>query len=140
MDSARNNLSGRRPKGTILMEVVLALGLFFLAGSVVYGGLSASYGAIGRVRLTARAADLAVTKLAEVHLGELEPVSDGPNLYDEADLAGWSWEIAVTELEGQVQLDPAAAPPMLQMEVIVRNDEAGSVYRLVELIEQEDVQ
>ena len=122
------------------MEVVLALALFFLAGTVVYGGLSSSMAAVGRVRLAAQAADLAVTKLAEIQLGELDLLDEGPNAYEEEALAEWTWQIIVTSMDSDVLLDDSQAPPMVQVEIVVAHTSEPVVRRLVQLMPAEETE
>jgi len=127
----------RRPgagRGTILMEVVLALALFFVSGAIVFAGLSASFGAVDRLRMQAQAADLAVSLFSEIEMGEVEPVNDGPNAYEEESLADWTWQVVATPME----LSSLAAPPMRQVEVIVRNKDGRTICRLRRLVEEPD--
>ncbi len=119
-----------RSGGTILMEVILALGLFMVTGAVVCGAFSSSFRAVDNVRLQAEAADLAVTKLSEIQIGQLEPDNDGPNAYEEEDLEDWTWEIAAAPLESDLMSDVR----LLQVEIVITNTVRGTTYRLVQLM------
>lgn len=120
--------------GTVLLEVVFAMALFMVGCGVVFSGLNASFAAAEKVQLAGQAADLAVTKLSELQLGEIDLADDGPNAYEEEDLAAWTWEIVVGSLESSL----ADQSDLLQVEVIVRNTERNTVQRLVCLMAEED--
>lgn len=113
----------RRPKAMILLEVVLAMMLFFGGALVILAGLNSSLSGIQRVQIEARAADLAVTLLSEVQMGMVQLVSDGPSSYEDPALAGWTWEISVEPFEEQ-QLD-LELPEFQRVEVTIRNESAG---------------
>ena len=122
--------AGKGRKATILLELVIALGIFFTTAAVVFSGLSASFSAVKRITAGAHAAELAVTKLSEIMIGELDLVESGPNEYDEEDnLPGWTWELVVTPTEGDVLEELP-----VQVEVVIRRDEPFCVYRLVQMV------
>ena len=123
----------RRSSGVVLLEVVLALGVFFAAAAVILGGLNASIRAADRLQYEAQAADLAVSLLSDVQMGLMSLIDDGPNNYEEDILADWTWEIVVDPAE-----ENPSAPPLLRVEVIIRNEVAGCTCRLVQLIPEED--
>jgi len=122
----------RAGRGTILMEVVLALALFCVSGAIVFSGLSASFGAVDRVRMQAQAADLAVSLLSEIEMGEIEPANDGPNAYEEESLADWTWQVVAVPME----ISSLTGPAMRQVEVIVRNKDGRTVCRLRRLVQE----
>jgi hypothetical protein len=131
--SNRTSTPGPRPAarsrhGIVLLEVVLALAAFFTVGGLIIASLDAAVGAAEEVRNDARAADLAVTLLSQIHVGLLEPQNTGPEYCDEP-LEDWTWEIVAET----VSADPTA-PDMLRLEVVVRNTERGRVHRLAELV------
>jgi hypothetical protein len=104
----------------VLLEVVLAMAIFFAAALVILAGLSASVRGLQRVQLEAQAQDLAVSLLSEVEMGLVPLTSDGPTDYDEPELAGWSWEVAVEPYEEpQIGLE---LPEFRRVEVIVRHE------------------
>jgi hypothetical protein len=65
----------------VLLEVVIALALFFGAAVVVLVGLHSSVVAARKLRLEARGADLAVTLLSELQMGQLAVEDAGPDAY-----------------------------------------------------------
>lgn len=113
------------------MEVILAMALFFVAGAVVYSGLSASYEAVERVRYETQAADLAVSKLSELQMGLSPMENQGPEGYEDEDLADWTWEVVVEDSQDEVM---AGFVPELsqriQVEVIISNTTARMRHRL----------
>ena len=116
--------------GTILLEVIIAMGLFFTTAAVVFGALSSSLNTARRVIVKARAADLAVTKLSEIRLGLLELTDDGPNPYEEEALEDWTWQIATEYLESDVLLEVQE----VQVEVIIKHVSSGQEYHLVRVL------
>ncbi len=112
--------------GMVLLEVVLASGLFAMTAMAVVAGLHSCFQSLGKMRLESQAADLAITKVSEVHVGLLPPEDDGPNEYEEDEtLVDWTWEIVTEELEIELETD---APPMIQVQVIVRHIPSGYTY------------
>jgi len=125
-----------RAPGAVLLEVVLALALFVMAAAIVLGGVGRSVDAAIRLQRQARAADLAVTLLSRIQMGQVDPVSDGPNAYAdqpnddwEEELEDWTWQVVATEPAG---LDPDA-PPLKTVEVIITHVPTGYNYRLAGL-------
>ncbi len=95
-----------RRSAVVLLEVVLAMALFFGGALVILAGLSSSLSAIQRVQVEAQAVDLAVTLVSELQMGVVEIVSDGPGEYDDPALADWTWQIGVEPYEEeQVDLE-----------------------------------
>jgi hypothetical protein len=114
--------------GLVLVEVVLAVTLFFCGALVVLTGLSASLHTANRVRTEADGADLAVTLLSEVQMGLVPLVDDGPNEYEEEELADWTWEIVTSDVETRTE-----APPLVRVEIIIHNARENCTCRLVQL-------
>ena len=113
-------------RGMVLLEVVLATGLFAMMAMAVVAGLQSCFSSLGRMRLESQAADLAITKVSEVHVGLIEPQDDGPNEYEEDEtLVDWTWEIVTEELEIDIE---TAAPPMIRVQVIVTHAPSGFTY------------
>jgi len=125
----------RLPGAMILLEVVLAMMLFFGGALVILAGLNSSLSGIQRVQIEARAADLAVTLLSEVQMGMVQLVSDGPSSYEDPALAGWTWEISVVPFEEQ-QLD-LELPQFQRVEVTIRNESSGYATSLSILMTDE---
>ncbi len=109
----------RRPRAMVLLEVVLAMMLFFGGALVILAGLSSSLSGIQRVQTEAQASDLAVTLLSEVQMGMVQLVSDGPSGYEDPALADWTWQIAVEPYEEQ-QLG-LELPEFQRVEVTIRH-------------------
>jgi len=125
----------RRPGAMVLLEVVLAMMLFFGGALVILAGLNSSLSGIQRVQIEARAADLAVTLLSEVQMGMVQLVSDGPSSYEDPALADWTWEISVEPFEEQ-QLD-LELPEFQRVEVTIRNESSGYATSLTILMTDE---
>ncbi len=115
----RQRRACRRPRAMILLEVVLAMVLFFGGALVILAGLSSSLSGVQRVQFEAQAVDLAVTLISEVQMGTVQIVSDGPSAYEDPDLADWTWQIAVQPYEEE-QLD-LELPEFQQVEVTIRH-------------------
>jgi len=118
--------------GVVLLEVVLAIVLFFGGALVILCGLQASLRTAERVRLEAEAADLAVSLLSEVQMGFVELTDDGPNDYEDEELVGWTWEIVASPVD-----ETPEAPPLLRVELIVRYEPAQYAFRLVHLMPEQ---
>ena len=114
------------PRGMILLEVVLATGLFTMTALGVLAGLNSCFRSLGKMRLESQAADLAISKVSEVHVGILPPEDDGPNEYEKDEsLAGWTWEIITKKVELDVELK---GPQLLQVQVVITNVPSGYTY------------
>lgn len=131
---ARRTAAGRaggapRPgwRAAALLEVVLALALFFGVAVGILGGLSASVRAAREIRLDAQAADLAVTLLSEIQLGVVAVENDGPRPYEEP-LENWTWQVAITPVTGTL-----TDLKLTRVEVVVRNLPENYTYRLYHL-------
>ncbi|MCD6303774.1 MAG: hypothetical protein J7M21_02290 [Planctomycetes bacterium] len=118
----------------VLLEVVLAMALFFMGSLVVLAGLNTALRTGRRIDLEAQAEDLAVTLLSEIQMGLVAVVDDGPNPYDDEALAGWSWQVATEPIEDTLGLD---LPAQTLVEVIIRYDAEGYVYRLSEIMAEQ---
>lgn len=131
----RRGRADRRRRAVILLEVVLAMTLFFGAALVILAGLSSSLSGIQRVQMEAQAADLAVTLLSEVQMGMVQLVSDGPSGYEDPALADWSWQIAVEPYqERQLGLE---LPEFQRVEVTIRHEPTGYSSSLTILMTDE---
>ena len=114
------------PGGMVLLEVVLSTALFAMTALGVLAGLNSCFRSLGRMQLESQAADLAVSKVSEVHIGILPPEDDGPNEYeDDESLADWTWEIITEDVELDVELE---GPQLLQVRVVITNVPSGYTY------------
>jgi len=130
----RNPQSAIR-NGVVLLEVVLAMSLFFASAMVILAGLSSSLSGMQRVQLEARAQDLAVTALSEVQMGLVPLNSDGPTEYEDPALAGWTRQITVEPYqEQQLGLE---LPAFQRVEVTVRYQPTGYATSLTILLAEE---
>jgi type II secretory pathway pseudopilin PulG len=121
---------GRHGRGAVLLEVVLALTVFFIGAAIITGGLISSARALNNARQSAQAADLAISKLSEVQMGMVEPTDQGPTAYEDDDkLEGWTWQIVATPIQDETGLATLAS-----VEITVRHDESATQARLVELM------
>ena len=112
----------------ILLEVVLATGLFAMMALAILTGINSCFRALGTMQLESQAADLAVSKVSEVHIGILPPEDDGPNEYEEGQgPLDWTWEIITTETETDIEL---GAPQLLQVQVVITNVPSGYTYSM----------
>jgi len=122
--------------GLVLLEIVLSVGLFAGASVVVLSSLASCWRTLESSRLSAKAADLAVTKLSELQMDPTLLRAEGAVEYEDPLLAGWTWEVAVTPGEA---LD-LQAPAMQRVEIAIRYDEAGREHRLVSLLPVETLE
>lgn len=108
----------------ILLEIVVAMTLFFIGSMFVLDAMTTSSVAVAMAQREAEAADLAVTVMSEVQLGLHELVDAGPEPFEDEALAEWTWEIRV--------LDSTDHPDLVQLkqiEVIIRHESSELVYR-----------
>ncbi len=131
-DNRGQDVRATTASGAVLLEVVLAMALFFTSAMVIAGGLSASMSALRKIKLDAQASDLAVTKLSEVQMGVLAAVDEGPNPYEEEDLAQWTWQILAVPADPPGTVQPTS---LKKVEVIIRNTTDRYTYRLAEFLQ-----
>lgn len=122
----------RSRRGIALLEVVLALAVFFGVAVTILGGLSVCLRSAQQVREEAVAADLAITVLSELQMGLLA-VADTPATPFEDPFADWTWQTTVTPVEAVVP-----GLEMTQVEIIVRSTLDGFTYRLYQLLPVEE--
>jgi hypothetical protein len=119
--------NARWSRGSILLEVVLALALFVGAATVITGGISASVQAVHRVRLQNHAANLAISLMSELHMHARPIAPIGPETF-EAPFQDWLYRVAVEQ--GQESVGEAEG--LQPVEVIVWNPEEGITHRLTQ--------
>ena len=115
-------------RGVALLEVVLALSLFFGIAVTILGGLSVCMRSVTQVREDAYAEDLAITVLSEVQIGVLDALDAGPTPFEDP-FADWTWQTAVATVETTVP-----GLEMTQIEITVKNTTDGYSFRLYELL------
>ena len=129
----------RARTGAVLLEVILAGALLAMGVLIILSGLNSSLRVAQRVQLEAQASDLAVTLLSELQMGLVMPVSDGPNEYEQPELADWTWEIVVEPMAQITQTTPADVPlpTFQQVQVVVRNKSTGYALCFTQLMTEE---
>ena len=126
---ADNFANDHRRRGIVLLEVVIAMAMFFSAAAIILGGLSQSGRAMMRLKIEAQAADLAVTKLSEVQMRIVPLVSDGPTAYLDP-MQDWSWQLVVESLDNP-SMD---LPEFKRLVVIITHAPTHFTYRLQEIM------
>jgi hypothetical protein len=124
---------GRAPagkaRGSILLEVVLALVIFAAAAAVIGTGLKSAIDGVERLRLQTHASNLAVSVLSELQMGARSLDGTGPEPFA-APFAGWTWEITAQPW-GEGRDEDA---PLTLVEVIVRSEDPVFVHRLAQVM------
>jgi len=116
-------------RGAALLEVVLAITLFFLCVGVVVGALDQAVRGAKALRRETQASDLAISKLAELQSLPHSPAGESETTYD--DLDGWSYEVVVDKLE----LTSSVVPPIDRVTVTIRHrDMPNFAYSLSQLV------
>jgi type II secretory pathway pseudopilin PulG len=113
----------------VLLEVLLALGLFVFAAAVVTSGLTTAVDRTLRLRAQTHALDLAVSVFSEIELGLRPLVAGGPEAF-EPPFAQWTWEIE--SLPYTLGTEERAG--LQQVTVIVRGETPPAVQRLTGLL------
>ncbi|MGZ8938270.1 MAG: hypothetical protein ACXW32_03570 [Limisphaerales bacterium] len=117
-----------RQKGSVLLEVVLALALFIGAATVISAGISASVEAVHRVRLQTHAANLAISLMAEIQIGVRPLTAIGPESFEEP-FKEWLYRVNLTPGEEAVMETDLSRP----VEVIVWHSGENVVHRITQL-------
>jgi hypothetical protein len=118
----------RKSDAAVLVEVVLALLLFVAAVAVVASALNASMDSVQRQRFTINAANLAATVHSELDMGVRSTETLGPDMFAEP-FQDWTWQIVQAETQG----DTGEASGLTSVEVVIRNTNSPSIYRLAQL-------
>ncbi len=119
----------RSGRGAVLLEVLLALGLFVVAAAVVTGGLNAAVERTIRLRAQTHALDLAASVISEIQMGLRASQAAGPESF-EAPFDQWTWEIEV----GPYTFGTENAPGLQLVTVIVRGETPPTVQRLTTIL------
>lgn len=129
VDQARREGELRQTRGAVLLEVLLALGLFVFTAAVVSSGLHAAVDRTLRLRAQTHALDLAVSVLSEVQMGIRPAQAAGPEAF-EAPFAQWTWEVeAVPSTLGTEEV-----AGLQLVTVVVRGGEPATVQRLTGIL------
>jgi hypothetical protein len=119
-------------RAVALLEVVLALAVFFGVAVTILSGLSVCMRAVTQVREEAQAADLGVTVLSQVQMGVLDAADAGPTPFEDP-FGDWTWQITVAAVEATVP-----GLEMTQIEITVKNMPDGYSFRLYGLLPNDD--
>jgi type II secretory pathway pseudopilin PulG len=119
-----------RARGSVLLEVVLAVVLFAAAATVVGVGLKASMDSAERLRMSTHASNLAITVASELQMGVRSLADTGPEAFGPP-FAGWVWEITATPWnQGEMP-----AGHLMHVEIIVRHEPTGFVHRFAQAMQ-----
>jgi hypothetical protein len=116
-------------RGAMLLEVVLALGLFVMTAVFVLDGMTSATRAVSRARMDSAAADLAITIMSEVEIGTILMVNAGPTDFEMIGYEGWTWEVVFNPLPNHVELTQ-----LLECEVVIRHEEDDIVHRMSQVL------
>ena len=126
--------------GMVLLEVVVALALFFGAAVVMVVGMQGSIVAAQNLKIEARAANLTITLLSKLQTGDLPLEDAGPTEYENENLANWTWEIVTEEIVDDI-IDAEITeelPELKRVTIIVTYVPLGREFRLVRLMPPPD--
>lgn len=124
----------------VLLEVVVALSLFFGAAVVMVVGMQGSIVAARNMKIEARAANLTITLLSELQMGERALEDAGPEEYENENLANWTREIVTEDVVDDI-LDAEITeelPKLKRVTIIVTYVPLGREFRLVRLMPPRD--
>ena len=119
------DLGGKR--AAVLLEVVLALVLFVAAAAVITSAINASLESVERQKLNLHAANLAITVLSELQLGQRSAETAGPEPF-RPPFEHWSWQLVPSSREARL----LEAESLTVVEVIVRHDDPPVTYRIAQ--------
>jgi hypothetical protein len=126
--------TSRCEKGSVLLEVVLALALFVGAATVISAGINASIRAVERVRLQNHAVNLAVTVLSEMQM-HIRPVAPfGPEPFPPP-FQEWTCKVEIAQTDAA----PEAAGSLQPVEVIIKHTRENVVQRFTQLFSTIDI-
>ena len=128
----RSACRARDARAIVLLEIIFAITLFAAMAGVVLSSLHSSINAVSRLRLDNRAADLAVTVLSQIQMGDLAPVDDGPNEFAEP-LEDWTWQIVTTDLR-----EPIEGAKIKRVEIFITNTAKDYTHHLAFLLASDD--
>jgi hypothetical protein len=129
---ADSRLGGRR--GGMLLEVILALAIFVVAGGAILNLISQTMTGLERSQLAARAADLARSAMAKIEAGiETAQTLNGPverSAEGAASVGGEGWEL-------EIDTEPSQFRGLTRVTVNAvkrAEDRLETEYRLVQLV------
>lgn len=114
-------------RGTILLEVILALVLFAAASTVIGIGLNASMQSVERVRLSTHAANWSISVFSELQIGQ-RSLGEGEIVPLDA-AEDWTCQIEATPWGG----DNMEESDLTRVEVVIRH-RSGFVHRATQVL------
>lgn len=118
-----------RRRAAVLLEVLLALGLFVAAAAVATTALNASLQSLGRQQLATQALNHAASVLAELQIGA-RPLATMSRRPLDPPFQDWSCEVELSPAEN-VDGVPTG---LVRAEVVVRHQSEPIVRRLAEVV------
>jgi type II secretory pathway pseudopilin PulG len=119
-------------RGAVLLEVILALVLLAATAVIIGTGFNSAISSVDRQKLSAHAADLAITVFSEIQMGLRSPDSEGPEPFDRP-FDDWTWQLVRTPVENEA----GEFGGLTRVEVIVRHDDPEFVHRLTQVLKLE---
>ncbi len=117
--------------GTVLLEVILALGLFMGAALAIGTGLSRGTAEVERLRSKAHAVDLAVSILSELQIG-IRPVAPAGPEPCAPPFEDWTSQVEIEPQ--QTSAMDVTDSPLLLARITVRHQDPDIVHRLAQFI------
>ena len=130
--SRQSSFASRR--ASILLEVVLALGLFAGAATVIAVGVNASVQAVYRLRLNTHASNLAISVMSEMQMQVRPVASTGPEAFLPP-FEAWTYQVVLGPLEESA----LEADALQSVEVIIRHSQEDITQRLTQLFRSSDI-
>jgi len=118
---------GRRSGGFTLLEMMIAVSIIAIVLTAIYRLHSQTLMMNSEARFQTMAPLLAQSKLAELELLALSDLGDGSGDFGE-DLAGYSWQVTVTEIENE--LLEKVQENFKKIDVTVQFNESNLTYNL----------
>lgn len=113
----------------VLLEVILALGLFVAAAALLGAALSAAIDGVERQRLTTHAGNLAVSVMSEIQLG-IRGITESGAVPLAPPFDRWTAQVMQTPAESETG-EPSGA---VLIEVILRHQDPPMTHRLAQVI------
>ena len=118
-----------RRQAAVLLEVLLALGLFVAAAAVATTALNASIESLRRQQLATQALNHAASILAELQIGA-RPLASASKRPLDPPFQEWSCEVELTPTDSA----EGTATGLVRAEVVVRHQTEPIVRRLAEVL------
>lgn len=132
----RGRDSRRRPgraSAAVLLEVILALGLFVAAAALLGAALTAAIDGVDRQRLQTHAGNLAVSVLSEIQLG-IRSATESSATPFAPPFDQWTAQVTQTPAETET----GEASGAMLVEVIIRHADPPMTHRLAQMLRPVD--